>query len=208
MSTQRAQQNGNVVTNLVAGRTAADHQRSRRAALRSGHRRGIRVGRVLVQRGRRRRSRRGQGRLPGLGGNAAGEARQLSVQVQGAAGRASRGDRPPHQRRARQDARRRVGRGRSRHRGGGFRLRYSAPAQGRFQPQRRPEHRHLQRPRAPGRRGRNHAVQFSRDGSVVDVPGGHRVRQHVRPQAFRARPVRTDVRRGTAARDRTARAAC
>ena len=37
---------------------------------------------------------------------------------------------------------------------------------------------------------RHHAVQLPGHGADVDVPGGHRLRQHVRAQAERARPVR------------------
>ncbi len=37
---------------------------------------------------------------------------------------------------------------------------------------------------------RDHAVQLPGHGADVDAPGGHRVRQHVRAQAERARPVR------------------
>ena len=45
-------------------------------------------------------------------------------------------------------------------------------------------------------RGRHHAVQLPGDGPDVDVPGGHRLRQHLRPQAQRAGPVGVALRRG------------
>jgi hypothetical protein len=42
---------------------------------------------------------------------------------------------------------------------------------------------------AAGRGGRHHPVQLPRDGADVDVSAGHRLRQHVRAQALRARPL-------------------
>ena len=47
----------------------------------------------------------------------------------------------------------------------------------------------LDPPAARGRR-RHHAVQLPRDGAHVDVPGRDRVRERVRAQAERPRPVR------------------
>ena len=64
-----------------------------------------------------------------------------------------------------------------------------------------------------GRRRRHHAVQLPGHGADVDAPGGHRLRQHVRAQAQRARPVaprmlrRRAVGRGRAARRRVQRRA-
>ncbi len=52
---------------------------------------------------------------------------------------------------------------------------------------------------------RDHAVQLPGDGADVDAPGGHRVRQHLRAQAQRARPHRVDARRRAVGRGRAAR---
>ena len=89
---------------------------------------------------------------------------------------------------ARQDAARRGGLDHARHRSGRVRHRHSASAEGRIQRQRR--HRRRQLLAAPaGRRLRgHHAVQFPGDGADVDVSDGARLRQHVHPQAFGARP--------------------
>ena len=67
-------------------------------------------------------------------------------------------------------------------------------------------------PPAARRVRRDHAVQLPGHGADVDVPGGHRLRQHVRAQAQRARPVGLAVRgravgRGRAARRRVQRGA-
>ena len=63
---------------------------------------------------------------------------------------------------------------------------------------------------AARRRRGDHAVQLPGDGPDVDAPGGDRVRQHVHPQAQRARPVPLHARRravagGGAARRRLQR---
>ena len=53
-------------------------------------------------------------------------------------------------------------------------------------------HRHRQLDAAPAarRRRRHHAVQLPLHGAVLDVPDRHRLRQHLRAQAERARSVR------------------
>ncbi len=61
------------------------------------------------------------------------------------------------------------------------------PAQGRVLAQCRPGHRQLFRPPAAGRRRRHHAVQLPGHGADVDVSDRDRLRQHLHPQAVRAR---------------------
>ena len=85
--------------------------------------------------------------------------------------------------RARQDPRRRRRRGAARHRGRRFRLRHPASPEGRVLPPRRPGDRHPFRPPAARRLRRHHAVQLPGDGADVDVSGGDRLRQHLRPEA-------------------------
>ena len=51
----------------------------------------------------------------------------------------------------------------------------------------------------------HHPVQLPGHGPDVDAPGRHRVREHVRAQAQRARPVGVDARRGAVGRGRPAR---
>jgi hypothetical protein len=46
---------------------------------------------------------------------------------------------------------------------------------------------------AAGRRCRHHAVQLPGHGADVDVSAGHRLREHLHPEALRARPVGVDV---------------
>ena len=84
---------------------------------------------------------------------------------------------------------RRARRGTAWPRGRGVRLRPPAPGQGRLLRPGVHRCRHLQVPRAAGCRRGHHAVQLPRDGPDVDVPGRDRLRQHLRPQAQRARPV-------------------
>ena len=110
-------------------------------------------------------------------------------------------------RRARQGVQRRPGRGHARHRHRRVRLRHSAAAEGRLH--RAGQHRHRQLDAAPaaGRRRRHHAVQLPVHGAVLDVPGGHRLRQYVHPEAQRARPVGRAVHGRAAGRGRPARRA-
>ena len=61
--------------------------------------------------------------------------------------------------------------------------------EGRVQPQRRTGYRQLVRPPAARRRRRHHAVQLPGHGADVDVPGRRRLRQHLRPEAVRARSL-------------------
>ena len=138
--------------------------------------------------GRRRRRGRGAGRLPGLGRHAADPPRPRDVQVprtaQPAPGRAG----PRDHRRARQGVHRRAGRGHARHRHRRVRLRHPAAAQGRLHRPGVDRHRQLDDAPAARRGRRHHAVQLPGDGADVDVPGGHRRRQHLRPQAQPDRP--------------------
>ena len=55
---------------------------------------------------------------------------------------------------------------------------------------------------------RHHAVQLPGDGADVDVPGGDRLRQHVRPEALRARAVAGAAHGRAAARRRACPTAC
>ena len=63
------------------------------------------------------------------------------------------------------------------------------PAQGRVLRPGLDRRRHLLVPGAARRRRRHHAVQLPGDGPDVDVPGRHRLRQHLRAQAQRAGPL-------------------
>ena len=81
-------------------------------------------------------------------------------------------------------------RGAARPGGHRVRLRHPAPAQGRLLRPGLHRRRHVLVPRAARRRRRHHAVQLPGDGADVDAPGGDRLRQRVRPQAERARPLR------------------
>ena len=95
----------------------------------------------------------------------------------------------PDLQRARQSRVRRARGSHARPGSGRVRLRHSASAQGRVQ--RAGRHRRGQLLDAPaaGRVRRHHAVQLPGDGADVDVPDRDRLRQHLRPQAFRARSV-------------------
>ena len=93
-------------------------------------------------------------------------------------------------RRARQGHRRRPGRGPARARAGRIRLRTRAAAQGRALMAGLARRRQLHAAPAGRRRRRDHAVQLPLDGPALDVPAGARRRQHVRPQAVRAGPLR------------------
>ena len=141
-----------------------------------------------VRRGRRRGGQR-EGRVPGLGRHAADPPRARAQRLPAAAEPAPRHAGRDDHRRARQGLHRRAGRGHARHRHRRVRLRHPAAAQGRLH---RPGlHRHRQLDAAPAaRRGRrHHAVQLPVHGADVDVPGGAGLRQHLHPQAQRARPV-------------------
>ena len=109
-----------------------------------------------------------------------------------------------HHRRARQGA---VGcrrGGDARARGGRIRLRHPAPAQGRVHRERRPRRRQLLAAPAARRGGRHHAVQLPGHGAAVDVPDGAGLRQHLHPQAVRARPLGLAAAGRAAARGRAA----
>ena len=86
-----------------------------------------------------------------------------------------------------------------------FATRRAATAQGRGDRERRHQRRQSLAPTAARRRRRHHAVQLSGDGADVDVPGRHRLRQHVHPEAVRARSVGVDARRGPLQAGRTTR---
>ena len=135
---------------------------------------------------------RGQGRRRGvsrLGRDPAADPRAHPVQVsrnpRARARRAGAG----HLRRARQGLLRRAGRDHPRRRGRRVRLRHPASAEGRVHRAGRPRHRQLVGAPAARRLRRHHAVQFPGDGADVDVPDGDRLRQHLHPEAVRARPV-------------------
>ena len=106
---------------------------------------------------------------------------------------------------ARQDARRRRGLGHARHRGDRVRDRHPAPAEGRVQRERRHRRRQLVAAPAGRRVRRHHAVQLPGDGAAVDVPGGDRLRQHVRAEALGARSVAGAAHGRAAARGGAAR---
>jgi malonate-semialdehyde dehydrogenase (acetylating)/methylmalonate-semialdehyde dehydrogenase len=76
----------------------------------------------------------------------------------------------------------------ARHRGRRVRDGHPAPSQGRAQRERRHRRRHVVDPPAARRVRGHHAVQLPGDGPDVDVPDRDRLRQHVHPEAFRARP--------------------
>ena len=86
-----------------------------------------------------------------------------------------------------------LGRDRPRAREPRVRLRHPEPAQGRLQRAGLERRRRLPDPPAAGRRRRHHAVQLPGDGADVDVRDGHRLRQHVHPQAVREGPVRVEL---------------
>ncbi len=86
------------------------------------------------------------------------------------------------------------GRAAARHRERRVRLRRARTAQGRAQQERRPRHRLLERIPAARRGRRHHALQLPGHGAAVDVAHGGGLRQHLRPQALRARPRERAVR--------------
>ena len=103
--------------------------------------------------------------------------------------------------RARQGPRRRQGRGAPRPRGGRVRLRHPPAAEGRVLRRGLDRRRRPLLPPAARRLRRDHPVQLPGDGADVDAPGGDRGRQHLRPEALRARPLglgpdRRALRRG------------
>ena len=128
--------------------------------------------------------------------DAAAEARpRRDGAARGALGQ-PRGDRPPRHRGHGQDARRRARRGAPRDRVDRGGLRHPAPAEGR-EPRGRRD-RSGRRAGAPaGRRlRRDHAVQLPGDDPALVPALRDRLRQHLHPQAVRARPapVRADRR--------------
>ena len=146
-----------------------------------------------------------RGGVPRLGGDQSAAARARDVQVPRTdPGRVRRPCAAPFLR-ARQDLRGLQGRHPARTRGGRVRLRHSASAEGRIYRRRRPEHRSLFDAPAARRRRRHHAVQLPRHDPAVEVRPRHRMRQHVHPQALRARSVRADAHRGAVHQGRTAR---
>ncbi|MCY1231819.1 hypothetical protein D9M72_442800 [compost metagenome] len=152
---------------------------------------------------RRRRGLR-QGSLQDLAQDAPGRARPHLPEAAAAHPRKhGRAGRDPHGR-AGQDAagrrRRRVPRPRS----GRARLEHRQPATGRAGQQRGQRRRHLHAAAAAGRVRRHHAVQLPGHDPAVDVPDGHRHRQHLRAQALRARPDGHDAPVRTGARSRRA----
>ncbi len=78
---------------------------------------------------------------------------------------------------------RRQGLGHPRARGGRVRLRHPAAAEGRVQPTMSAPASTRVRAPAARRVRRHHAVQLPGHGADVDVAGGHRLRQHLHPEA-------------------------
>ncbi len=130
----------------------------------------------------------GQGSLQDLAQDADRRARAHLPQVPAADPREhGRAGRHPHGR-AGQDAarcrRRRVPRPRS----GRARRRHRQPAAGRAGQQRGQRRRHLHAAAAAGRVRGHHALQLPGHDPAVDVPDGHRLRQHLRAEALGAGP--------------------
>uniref|UniRef100_A0A0N4ZD66 PE-PGRS family protein n=1 Tax=Parastrongyloides trichosuri TaxID=131310 RepID=A0A0N4ZD66_PARTI len=92
--------------------------------------------------------------------------------------------------RARQGHRRLQGRHPARPGSHRVRLRHPACAEGRVYARRRSGHRRLLLASGPGRGGGHHPVQLPGHDPDVDVRRRHRRRQHLHPEAVRARPVR------------------
>ena len=199
-------------------RTAhADHQpldqrpdrrhlgRAHRRRLRPGHRAAGRPGRLRHRRRRRRRRPGRPGRLPGLARHLGRQAGPGHVRLPRPAREAPRRAGPDHRLRARQGRARRRRRGPAGPGGRGGRLRHPPPAQGRLLRERLHRGRLLLDPPAAGGGGRDHPVQLPDHGPDVDAPDRHRLRQRLRAQAVRARPVGVApggraVRRGRPAR--------
>ena len=112
---------------------------------------------------------------------------------------------PSDHRRARQGAGGRPRRGGPGHRGDRVRLRHPPPAEGGVLRGRLQRRGRLLHPPAPRRGGRHHPLQLPGDGPHVDVPGGHRLREHLHPEAVRARPVPLAAHRRPVAGGRPAR---
>ncbi len=176
-----------------------------RPGVRPGHRGG--TGEVVLASDARRRP----GRAPVAGrlGRVAGH---LAHRPDPDPVRLPRAGRPPpgrpgpaDHRRARQGHRGRPRRGGPGHRGHRVRLRHSPPVEGGVLRGRLQRRRRLVHPPAPRRGGRDHPVQLPGHGAHVDVPGGHRLRQHLHPQAVRARPFAVAAHRRPVAGGRPAR---
>ena len=189
---------------LVGTRKEASHdrnrpfhrQRPRRRHIRpqptrfqSGHRRYGKDRRARLARGSRPRRRRGSRSLADMGEDAVAapgpNPRPVQDHPLGAGRPAGRSDLG----RARQDPRRRQGRGDPRPRGGRVRGRCAAPSEGRDHRERRHRRRQPLAAPAAGRGRGHHAVQLPRHGADVDVPGRPRLRQLLYSQAVRARPL-------------------
>ena len=121
---------------------------------------------------------------------------------------ATAGTRRPHHRRARQGAVRRRRRGAARPRGRRVRLRHPAAAEGRVHRARRHRHRQLVGAPAARRVRRHHAVQLPADGADVDVPGGDRLRQHLRAEAVGDATRRPSLRSPSCSPRPACRTAC
>ena len=184
----------------VAG-TSGPHRRR----VQPEHRRGAGQGRARQQVRGRESDRQRAGRLPGLGRHQPAAPRARAVQVPRADPGRIRRSRAAPLLRARQDLRGLQGRHPARAGSGRVRLRHPASAEGRIHRGRRPEHRPLFGAPAARRRRRHHAVQFSRHDPAVEVRARDRVRQHLHPQAVRARPVGADPHRRAVRQGRTAR---
>ena len=167
-------------------------------------------GRLRDRRRGRRGDRRREGRLRDLGHRLARQAVHDPLQVPRAARRPPRRDRRADHRRARQGALGRARRGRARPGDRRPGVRDHRPAEGRAVDRGGLPGRRRLDPPAARCRGRHHAVQLPGHGADVDVPAGHRVRQHLRAEAQRegpvgVRPARGAVRGGRAAGRRAER---
>ncbi len=200
------------ITHWIGGKPWTGSPSAPRGRLRPGHRPGHRARRPGQPRPRWTPRWRRPRRPPPTGGQVSLSRRAAILftfreLVQGAHRRTGRAD----HRRARQGGLRRGRRGGARPGSRRVRLRHPAPAQGRVLGERVHRRRLVLAP-AAARRGRgHHPVQLPGHGADVDVPHGHRLRQHVRAQAVGEGPVRlaaagVAVGRGRPARRRVQRA--
>ena len=175
-------------TSKLRRRRLGRRRRQRDARRRESRDRRRRGARPALQRGRRGRSR--PRRARGLSGLAADRPAEAGARRDGASRGAlgePRADRAARHRGHGQDTRRRAGRGPARDRVDRGGLRHPASAQGREPRGRRGRGRRRDGPPAGGRRRRDHAVQLPGDDPAVVPAVRDRLRQHVHPEAVRAR---------------------
>ena len=183
----------------IGGANVAGHVGPQRPRLQPGDRRADRRGRLRLGRGDRRApSRAAKAAFPAWRALSLVEARRAHVRDPRARARAPRGHRGAPDRRARQGALGRDGRGRPRPRGDRVRLRHPDAGQGRLLGAGLDRRRRLLDPPAARRRRRHHAVQLPGHGAHVDVGAGARLRQLLHPQAVREGPERVALRRRAA----------